>query len=376
MAVKLGITLQNRLRPNDSVGVFPATVEVAAAGKTYSAKANKWGEVSLDITGLPDGTYRMSVTPDNTSAGPVDSTLAEGANPPARIYRSLAFDITVAKNAVTAVSQSAKSDGVVALAAGKLTVGLQPLWMKASSTSRGTSVLSLIVVHHTGGPVIGPAMNTVMDSGIGPHYEIDTEGQVVKYIQESHSAAHAGTSQWNNEAVSGGTRKSVNPISIGIEVVHASGAFPGVQYDALIALLEAILKANPTIKRTRIVGHSDIATNDAGTILSDRRAEDPGPNFEWTRLEAKTLGMVPNAALVVPQDVYSGFFQLFPGEKLRAGADDSKGIFGLKSLKARVKASPKTYDDKAVDALSKGKPVAELQEDLRAIGYTLGSEKG
>ena len=314
MAVKLSISLQNRLRPKDSVSVHPATVEVAAPGGKLSAPASKWGEVSLDITSLTDGTYRMSVIPAHTSAGPVDSTLAEGAHPPERMYRSLDFDITVAKHAVTAVSQSDKTDGEVTLAGGKLTVGLQPIWMKAASRSRGSSVLSLIVVHHTAGPVIGPAMNTVMDSGIGPHYEIDTDGQIVKYVQESQSAAHAGASQWNNDAVSGGTKMSVNPISIGIEVVHASGPFKDAQYVALIALLEAILKANPTINRNRIVGHSDVATNDAGTILGNQRPEDPGPTFEWTRLEAKNLGLVPNATRVVPQDLYSGFFQLFPGE--------------------------------------------------------------
>ena len=55
----------------------------------------------------------------------MDSTLAEGANPPDRIYRSFAFDITVAKGAVTAVSQNDKTDGGSTLAGGKL-VGRPP----------------------------------------------------------------------------------------------------------------------------------------------------------------------------------------------------------------------------------------------------------
>ena len=340
MAAKLGISLQNRLRPKDSVAVHPATVEIVRPNGNLSAQANKWGEVSLDMAGLADGTYTMHVTPGHTSAGKVDSTLAEEANPPDRMYRSLKFDITVAKQAVTGVSQANTTDGLATLNGPlKLTVSLQPIWMKSPSYGRGTSVLSLIVIHHTGGPTIGPAMNTAMD-GVGPHYEIDTDGQIVKYVQESRSAGHAGASQWNGEAVQGKKYKSLNAISIGIEIVHESGPFQEPQYTSLLELLEAILKANPGIRRNRIVGHSDIATDDSGVELSNRRADDPGEMFEWTRLEDKKLGMIPKAITVVLSDFYFGFFQLFPSECLCFGDDDAKNIYGGRSLAQRLQGEP------------------------------------
>lgn len=377
VATRLNILLQNRLRPNDAVGVHPATVEIVNPRGNITAQASKWGEVSLDITDLADGSYVMRVTPDNTSTGKVDSTLAETANPPDRIYRSLDVSITVSKHGVSAASVTNSRDGAVKVTGPTaLTVSLQPLWMKGKPAPRGSNPVSMIVVHHTGGPAIGPAINTALDSGIGPHYEIDVDGQVVKFVQESSAASHAGPSQWKNLAVSSGASKGVNAVSIGIEVVHKSGAFPDAQYDALLDLLEAILKANPGIARTEIVGHSDVLTTDSGDMLGDSRDDDPGPMFEWPKLEAQKLGLLPDGSRVLGVADYSGFFSLFPADAFRQGDSDATKVFSGKTLAMREKANPKLTTDPSYQALRKTNPIAEIQSDLRAIGYLLGSDNG
>jgi N-acetyl-anhydromuramyl-L-alanine amidase AmpD len=378
---KLGITLLNRLWPTDSVAVHPASLEIVKAGGNLSAKTNRFGKVSgPDLSGLPDGTYTMKVTPDpaNTSTGKVDSTFAEAGNPPDRMCRSLEFSITVANELLTGVSQTDTTNGVAELDAAQqqLRVRLQPIWVKTPSRGRDGSAVSLIVIHHTGSSMES-AMNTAI-GGKGPHYEIDKDGQVVKYVQESRSAGHAGVSQWNGAAVSGAHGPSLNPISIGIEIVHHEDKeFEEPQYTSLLDLLEAILKANPGIKRDRIVGHSDIALPEGGTSsspLSDRRGQDPGEWFDWTRLEAQGLGLVPKTT-APPPDMYFGFFALFPHESLRTGDDEARFTYGGKSLSQRTKVNPELAVRGKLDQLAHGNPITEIQRDLRAIGYHLGSDR-
>ena len=377
MAAKLAIQLQNRLRRRDSIEVHPAAVEILKPGGNLSAQANKVGEVALDLSGLADGTYTMVVTPANTHAGNVDASLAEVAHPPDRIYRTFQFDIKVSKGSVTGVTVTDSKNGDAALDKGTLVVGLQPVWLKGPVVGRGTTTARLIVVHETSGPVIGPAINTAVESGNGPHYEIDTDGQIVKFVRESNVAGHAGPSQWNNlGVVAHGTTKSVNNASIGIEMVHKEGEFREAQYVALLALLEAILKANPGIPRSQIVGHSDVLTTEAGDQLGGDRDTDPGPKFDWPRLEAKNLGMIPSSTATLAATAYGGFFGLFPNESLRHGDDDAKGVFGLKTKEQRGKLVTKPSDRPTLAALDASAPIAELQADLRAIGYFVGSDQG
>ena len=61
---------------------------------------------------------------------------------------------------------------------------------------------------------------------------------------------------------------------------------------------------------------------------------------------------------------------------MREGDDDAKSLYDHKALKDRFKANPKKLDEKAVQVLAKGNPIAELQADLRAIGYPVGNENG
>lgn len=86
------------------------------------------------------------------------------------------------------------------------------------------------------------------------------------------------------------------------------------------------------IERHRIVGHSDVDRRGA-------RTDDPGLEFEWTRLRDQGLGMGRSANLQNPATVYDAFFATDLTAVLRQGAN--------------------------------GNAVRELQQDLVDIGYVL-----
>ena len=64
-------------------------------------------------------------------------------------------------------------------------------------------------------------------------------------------------------------------------------------------------------------------------------------------------------------------FELYPGESLRQGDDDSKSFYGKQTKEQRAKANPKPSNGQSLDKLIAGSPVAELQADLRAVFRSL-----
>jgi N-acetyl-anhydromuramyl-L-alanine amidase AmpD len=157
----------------------------------------------------------------------------------------------------------------------------------------------------------------------------------------------------------------VNSFSVGIEVVRPAAGFQGVQYDALIGLLRRLRAAYPTIAAHRIVGHSDIATSQANLFtLDDRRAGDPGLDFDWPRLEAAGLGMRASLAewtRVMVNLLFRGepYFPLREGDHDRTpGSSPRYGGVARPTVPAPVEL------------------VRELQEDLEHIGYTIRQPAG
>ncbi|MGC9128533.1 MAG: N-acetylmuramoyl-L-alanine amidase, partial [Acidithiobacillus sp.] len=68
-----------------------------------------------------------------------------------------------------------------------------------------------------------------------------------------------------------------NDFSIGIELEgNAMESFAGRQYDRLNVLLAALRQYYPALAEDAIAGHSEIAPG---------RKWDPGPQFDWQRLE-------------------------------------------------------------------------------------------
>jgi N-acetylmuramoyl-L-alanine amidase len=134
--------------------------------------------------------------------------------------------------------------------------------------------VSMVVLHYTGMPTAAAALDRLTDpeAKVSAHWVVAEDGQIVQLVAETDRAWHAGKSWWRGIA-------DVNSASIGIEIVnpgHEFGyrPFPGVQMDAVEALVAAAIKRFG-IDPANVVGHSDIAPS---------RKDDPGELFDWPRL--------------------------------------------------------------------------------------------
>ena len=96
-------------------------------------------------------------------------------------------------------------------------------------------------------------------------------------VPELYEAWHAGKSNWKKD-------KSLNKKSIGIEISNNGHNF-GYQYfsnkqiNSLIKLSKILIKKY-NIKKTNVLGHSDIAFD---------RKKDPGEKFPWERLSKNKI---------------------------------------------------------------------------------------
>ena len=103
---------------------------------------------------------------------------------------------------------------------------------------------------------------------VSSHFLIRREGELIQFVSCQQRAWHAGVSSWQS-------RERCNDFSIGIELEGCDeSAFTDAQYVTLQALIKALQQRYP-IKH--VVGHSDIAPG---------RKTDPGPFFDWQRLNA------------------------------------------------------------------------------------------
>jgi N-acetylmuramoyl-L-alanine amidase len=317
-------------------------------------------EATVSVAGVADGKHVLKVIPDGKK------TSAEAAGPSTsstelRLYRPLSIELSLKNGLLTSAKEFDPADPKAIVSHGHVTaykddelcIDLKPDWIKTTAGVKARKKsIDLIVVHHTGGRTIGSALSEAI-SAKGPHYEIDPEGHVVKFVKDADIAAHAGFSCWDGQT-------GCNDYAIGIEIVHWQ---PGLkdktpqppvteaQYRSLITLLKAIVKDH-SLKPHRIVGHSDIRTTKADQyLLGPDRQTCPGGMFEWTRLEAEGLGMIPKDGVEIEDD-WGGYFESYT-DPLRFGDSDKKKVFGGKTRK----------DVSGV--------IAELQRDLQGIGYSV-----
>ncbi|UUL83653.1 N-acetylmuramoyl-L-alanine amidase [Sphingomonas qomolangmaensis] len=158
--------------------------------------------------------------------------------------------------------------------------------------------VSLIVLHYTGMEDADAALVRLRDPGAGvsAHYLVAEDGTILRLVDESRRAWHAGRSHWRGV-------RDVNSASIGIEIVnpgHQLGyrPFPEPQIDAVIRLV-ADIKQRYAITRGNVVGHSDIAPD---------RKDDPGELFPWGRLARLRLALPrPTKHLMDPEWGDAGF---------------------------------------------------------------------
>ncbi len=352
------VRVGNLHMPNDpavgaTVGVYPITANAAVL---VSGATGRWGTVNLNLAAINNGAYVLRVTPANTTTADVGPEIASTGQIPARIFRSIDINIYITQHDITAANVAAAqiANGSASLggAQARVIANLMPVWINSvNHGGRGNTAIKTIIVHHTGGNVTSSAVNTFMTGGTSAHYIIDLEGRIIKMVQDTRRAWHAGASQWRGIS-------NINSSSIGIEIVHAgqTANYPAVQLTSLIALIGRLRTAHGTIETRNIVGHSDVATTN--NVLS-RKAGDPGTPFNWLQLENNSYGMIPGAAANVAATKYDNCFTTFAGISLRNNDNDAQHRLGG-----------------AVRANYTGNPVTEVQQDLATIGYSVGAANG
>lgn len=101
---------------------------------------------------------------------------------------------------------------------------------------------------------------------VSAHLLIDRGGRVTQYVPFQQRAWHAGQSNYCG-------RDNCNDFSIGIELEGLdTDTYTEAQYQSLAEVTLAIMDAYPSIDKSRITSHSDIAPG---------RKLDPGPGFDW-----------------------------------------------------------------------------------------------
>lgn len=112
-----------------------------------------------------------------------------------------------------------------------------------------------------------PYFSLIRDLRVSAHFFIRRDGELVQFVSCAQRAWHAGVSRWNG-------RERCNDFSIGIELEGCDEqSFSDAQYRCLGSLLEALRQRYPI---EAVVGHADIAPG---------RKTDPGPCFEWHRVQ-------------------------------------------------------------------------------------------
>lgn len=136
-------------------------------------------------------------------------------------------------------------------------------------------VPQLVVIHFTAMVDVSSALERLCDPAaeVSAHYLIASDGSVTRMVDESLRAWHAGAGEWAGLT-------DINSRSIGIELDNrGTHPFSAPLMDTLEDLLRGIM-TRWDIPAEGIIGHSDMAPG---------RKVDPGPHFDWVRLERQGL---------------------------------------------------------------------------------------
>ena len=146
---------------------------------------------------------------------------------------------------------------------------------------RNRKNIKYLIYHYTGMSSESKAINRLIDdnSKVSCHYFVKKNGSIILMVPTSFVAWHAGKSNWKKD-------KSLNKNSIGIEISnkgHKFGYenFSKSQINSLIILSKFLIKKYK-IKKSNVLGHSDIAFN---------RKQDPGEKFPWEKLSNNNIGI-------------------------------------------------------------------------------------
>jgi N-acetyl-anhydromuramyl-L-alanine amidase AmpD len=329
------------------------------------------GKASFDISSAADGSYVLELHPaSGQDLGGPPTPGTPSASPPNQMFNLLTVDLQITGQQVTSASIAATSlhGNVVDQQPLKLLIDWKPEWIATTfhSARPGGGSPSVLVLHRTDNPANAPMVINGFITGpskASAHYVVDVDGLVVKMIQDSEVANHAGGSFF-------GGRGGVNDFSIGVEICNVVNTeFPADQQAGVIALVRRILNG-ASICRHRVVGHGDVgmeAVDDMGFV----RRLDPGKEFFWPALEIQSLAMkapaTPSGGPALSSSNYNEFFTQAPGSgKLRIGDSDNRMVWGGKQMKNTPNGT----------LIAQSLPITQLQEDLSKIGYFVNSQKG
>jgi N-acetyl-anhydromuramyl-L-alanine amidase AmpD len=361
--------------------VVKARVELEGTGLT--ATTNAYGSAQLDVSSLSSGNYVLALTPDaanllRDSPEPVNASDGKTVDVHGTCrYRPLKLQLSLeVTNGEARVGAASTCDGAthgVAFAQPNgLLVDWKPDWVacKHSGPRPAKANPTHILLHRTGGPTPGSALDSFLPSPKSSHYLVDVDGYVIKLVHEDLVANHAGTSWWNG-------RNRVGEFSVGIEIVNQDGGgdFTPHQYQAVIRIIRNLMATYPDITRHHVIGHGEVRVRSDRNYLDylkkpnsnktpdhdlalDERPGCPGFHFDWTLLAAEGLCSKADPSLFAETQIYGeygGYFKDNPFAKLSRPTTDAK-----------VLRSDKT---------SYG-VIASLQAELSALGYPINSADG
>lgn len=112
-----------------------------------------------------------------------------------------------------------------------------------------------------------PYFTQIQGLEVSSHFFIRRSGELVQFVDTDARAWHAGVSSWRG-------RTQCNDDSIGVELEGLEGEhFENLQYECLGHLCASIGTRHPI---AHVAGHEHIAPG---------RKQDPGPGFDWRRLQ-------------------------------------------------------------------------------------------
>jgi AmpD protein len=122
-------------------------------------------------------------------------------------------------------------------------------------------------------PAAHPYYATIDSLRVSSHFFIRRCGELIQFVSCRQRAWHAGASSWRG-------RERCNDFSIGVELEGSDDQpFSDAQYAQLNGLIRSLRAAYPSL--TDVAGHSDIAPG---------RKTDPGPYFDWSRVQPLVRG--------------------------------------------------------------------------------------
>ena len=203
--------------------------------------------------------------------------------------------------------------------------------------------VDMIVLHYTDMRDVENVIEklTNPESKVSAHYCITRSGEIVRLVDESKRAWHAGKAFWRGHI-------DINSNSIGIELDNPGHTWGYVEYTepqmASLLMLLSDMKRRHDIPRANVVGHSDVAP---------QRKTDPGELFDWQRLSDHGLALGrPDIRVGDPFDNDGAFYLALE----RFGYDVSDG-------KAAVRAFQRRFRPECIDG--------EVDGEVRAILFAL-----